>query len=70
MRRSNRLAVLLVALALRASAAAACSCSASAPRRVTVPDDGAVGFPTDGIVRVFATGFPPSLRALLAREYR
>jgi hypothetical protein len=37
---------------------------------VTLPDDGATGFPTDGVVRVFLTGFAPSLRAVVAREYR
>ncbi len=39
-------------------------------RRHAVPDDGATGFPTDGVLRVFLTAFPDLVRAAVAREYR
>ncbi len=67
-------AALVASLALGPLAAPAvahaCSCREASVARAAVPDDGATGFPTDGVVRVFVTAFPPELRNELAREYR
>lgn len=64
------LIALFVSLSLRTSVASACRCHFSPESRVTVPADGAVGFPTDGAVRVFLSGFPWAVRRALASEYR
>ena len=50
--------------------AVACSCMRASLSRRTVPADGASGFPTDGVIRVFLTAFPPAVRGALAAEYR
>ncbi len=61
---------LLAAALTPADDAIACTCSVVGLQRHAVPDDGATGFPTDGVLRVFLTAFPAPLRALVAREYR
>ncbi|MEZ4465822.1 MAG: hypothetical protein R3F43_15505 [bacterium] len=57
-------------LLLIAEPALACSCIEATLRREVTPPDGSRGFPVDGRVRIFLTGFPPALRERLAAEYR
>lgn len=69
------LAAVLVVASLAVSALAprpahACSCVPARLGRDFTPADGAQGFPTDGVLRVFLTGFAPAARAAVAREFR
>jgi hypothetical protein len=62
--------LIVLAAALFPSRGDACSCLAPRLGRTVVPGDGAVGFPTDGIVRVFLRAFPERAREAVADEYR
>ncbi|MBX3274684.1 MAG: hypothetical protein KF729_30740 [Sandaracinaceae bacterium] len=64
------LSVLAACVALQPAEARACSCVPPRLSRVTVPAEGARGFPTDGTIRVFLTAFPEGARASVASEYR
>ncbi|MBI4815676.1 MAG: hypothetical protein HY791_05450 [Deltaproteobacteria bacterium] len=48
----------------------ACSCAGAEMKRLTIPLDGAVDFPTDGVIRVLFTAWPKEIRDEMASEYR
>ena len=50
--------------------ARACSCVGPHLERRVAPTDGAIGFPTNGTLRIFLSGFPPAARPLVGAEYR
>ncbi len=62
--------VFVLASTLTLPHALACSCIPARLARTTLPADGAVSFPTDGVLRVFLYGFPRPLRGALSAEYR
>jgi hypothetical protein len=64
------LAVALAVALAGGRPAQACKCGVTEADRLLLPASGTKAFPTDGRIRVFLTGFPPSLRARMGEEYR
>ncbi len=69
---AGRVVALLAAvvMAVPERGALACSIFTPGPRREVVPPDGSIGFPIDGIIRVFVHEFSEPQRMAIAREYR